>query len=94
MASSHEGLRRATSEIFTSWVHAPAGYYAAHGIGAAHDTAGSVIALLEGAFMLGRAHRSTDPVLAARAAAQAIVSAALAASDGVAGAGTGENVTF
>lgn len=94
MASTHEGLRRATSEIFTSWVHALAGYYAAHGIGAAHDTAGSVIALLEGAFILGRAHRSTDPVLAARAAAQAIVSAALAASDGVAGAGTGENVTF
>ncbi|MFE2287002.1 TetR family transcriptional regulator [Streptomyces sp. NPDC059443] len=80
VASTHEGLRLATSEIFTSWVDALAGYYAAHGITAApRETAQSVIALLEGAFMLGRAHRSPEPVLAAAAAAAAIVSAALAA---------------
>ncbi|MFJ9864217.1 hypothetical protein [Streptomyces sp. NPDC101165] len=44
----------------------------------ARETASSVIALLEGAFMLGRAARSTAPVLAAAKAAAAIVRAASA----------------
>jgi AcrR family transcriptional regulator len=82
VASSNEQLRQATSEVFDSWIDGLAAYYAAGGIPqpAARETASSVIALLEGAFMLGRAARSTAPVLAASRAAAAIVQAALTAA--------------
>ncbi|MFJ5674623.1 TetR/AcrR family transcriptional regulator [Streptomyces sp. NPDC093097] len=80
VASTNEPLRQATSEVFDSWIDGLAAYYAAGGIPrpAARETAGSVIALLEGAFMLGRAARSTAPVIAAGKAAAAVVRAALA----------------
>ncbi|MEU6089546.1 TetR/AcrR family transcriptional regulator [Streptomyces sp. NPDC047085] len=80
VASTNEVLRQATSEVFDSWMDHLAAYYEHGGIPqpAARETAGSVIALLEGAFMLGRAARSTAPVLAASRAAAAIVRAALA----------------
>jgi hypothetical protein len=80
VASTNEVLRQATSEVFDSWIDHLAAYYEHGGIPqpAARETAGSVIALLEGAFMLGRAARSTAPVLAASRAAAAIVRAALA----------------
>ncbi|WP_395361405.1 TetR/AcrR family transcriptional regulator [Streptomyces sp. YH02] len=79
VASTHEPLRVATAEVFASWTDGLAAFYRAGGIAepAAHETASSVIALLEGAFMLGRAARSTDPVTAAARAAAAIVRAAL-----------------
>ncbi|WP_327263571.1 TetR/AcrR family transcriptional regulator [Streptomyces sp. NBC_01232] len=78
VASTHEPLRLATAEVFASWTDGLAAFYAAGGLTepAAHETASSVIALLEGAFMLGRAARSTAPVLAASRAATAIVRAA------------------
>ncbi|MFE7316063.1 TetR/AcrR family transcriptional regulator [Streptomyces sp. NPDC057555] len=78
VASTNEPLRQATSEVFDSWIDGLAAYYAAGGIPrpAARETAGSVIALLEGAFMLGRAARSTAPVIAAGRAAAAVVRAA------------------
>ncbi|AKN71552.1 MULTISPECIES: TetR/AcrR family transcriptional regulator [Streptomyces] len=81
VASTDETLRRATAEVFDSWIDRLAAYYAEGGIpaAAARETATSVIALLEGAFMLGRAARSTAPVLAAGTAAAAIVRSALAA---------------
>ncbi|MBY8840279.1 TetR/AcrR family transcriptional regulator [Streptomyces sp. SP2-10] len=79
VASTDETLRRATAEVFDSWTDRLAAYYAEGGIPepAARETATSVIALLEGAFMLGRAARSTAPVLAAGKAATAIVRSAL-----------------
>ncbi|WP_327413948.1 LmrA/YxaF family transcription factor [Streptomyces sp. NBC_01233] len=77
VASTHEGLRRATAEVFASWIDALAVSYASRGIDSARATATSVIALLEGAFMLGRANRSPEPVLTAASAAASIVSAAL-----------------
>ncbi|GGW70896.1 putative transcriptional regulator, TetR family protein [Streptomyces lucensis JCM 4490] len=79
VASTDETLRQATSEVFDSWIGQLAGYYAQGGVPepAARETASSVVALLEGAFMLGRAARSTAPVLAAGHAAAAIVRAAL-----------------
>ncbi|MFE1874432.1 TetR/AcrR family transcriptional regulator [Streptomyces sp. NPDC059496] len=82
VAGTHEGLRLATAEVFASWTDGLAAFYRAGGIAepAAHETASSVIALLEGAFMLGRAARSTDPVLAASRAAAAIVRAAQSGS--------------
>ncbi|MFE7619130.1 hypothetical protein [Streptomyces sp. NPDC057496] len=78
VANTDEKLRRATSEVFDNWIEGIAAYYAAGGIPqpTARETASSVIALLEGAFMLGRAARSTEPVLAASRAAAAIVRAA------------------
>ncbi|MEV6292952.1 TetR/AcrR family transcriptional regulator [Streptomyces sp. NPDC051896] len=80
VASTNDTLRRATSEVFDSWIGHLAAYYAQGGMAepAARETASSVIALLEGAFMLGRAARSTEPVRAAGTAAAAIVRAALA----------------
>ncbi|MER5549631.1 TetR/AcrR family transcriptional regulator [Streptomyces sp. NPDC002589] len=80
VASTNETLRQATSEVFDSWIDHLAAYYAQGGIPApaARATASSVVALLEGAFMLGRAARSTEPVRAAGAAAAAMVRAALA----------------
>ncbi|MEU3858683.1 TetR/AcrR family transcriptional regulator [Streptomyces sp. NPDC028722] len=79
VASTDEALRRASWEVFDSWTGRLAAYYADGGIPgpAARETASSVIALLEGAFMLGRSARSTAPVLAAGKAAAAIVRAAL-----------------
>ncbi|MFJ9930350.1 DNA-binding transcriptional regulator, AcrR family [Streptomyces misionensis] len=79
VASTNEALRQATSEVFDSWIERLGAYYAAGGIPgpAARETAASVIALLEGAFMLARAARSTAPVLSASGAAAAIVRAAL-----------------
>ncbi|MCB8902358.1 MULTISPECIES: TetR/AcrR family transcriptional regulator [unclassified Streptomyces] len=79
VASTHEPLRLATAEVFASWTDGLAAFYRAGGMAepAAHETASSVIALLEGAFMLGRAARSTDPVTAAARAAAAVVRAAL-----------------
>ncbi|MEU4928080.1 TetR/AcrR family transcriptional regulator [Streptomyces yokosukanensis] len=78
VASTNESLRQATSEVFDSWIGHLAAYYAEGGIPepVARRTASSVIALLEGAFMLGRAARSTEPVRAAGTAAAAIVRAA------------------
>lgn len=78
VASTNDALRRVTEEVFASWTDRLADYYAACGIdeSAAHDTALSVIATLEGAFMLGRSARSTRPVLAAATAAAALVRAA------------------
>jgi AcrR family transcriptional regulator len=80
VANTDELLRQATSEVFDTWVDHLAAYYEQGGIPQplARETAGSVIALLEGAFMLGRAARSTAPVLAASRAAATIVRAALA----------------
>ncbi|MEU1628541.1 TetR/AcrR family transcriptional regulator [Streptomyces sp. NPDC020096] len=78
MANTNETLRRATAEAFLSWTERLAEYYAAGGMTEplARETASSVLALLEGAFMLGRATRSIDPVLAASRAAAGIVRAA------------------
>ncbi|MFE8950026.1 TetR/AcrR family transcriptional regulator [Streptomyces sp. NPDC007856] len=81
VAGTNDTLRRATSEVFDSWIDHLAAYYAQGGMRepAARETASSVIALLEGAFMLGRAARSAEPVRAAGTAAAAIVRMALAA---------------
>ncbi|MGW0961308.1 TetR/AcrR family transcriptional regulator [Streptomyces gelaticus] len=79
VASTHKGLRAATAEVFASWIEALAGFYAGTGMAAdtARDTAGSVIALLEGAFMLARAAHDATPVHTAARASAAIVRDAL-----------------
>jgi AcrR family transcriptional regulator len=76
VAGTNETLRLATAEVFASWTDALAGYYGSCGVAEPRATATAVLALLEGAFMLGRAARSTAPVLDVAPAAAAIVRAA------------------
>lgn len=79
VASTNEVLRRATADVFTSWVDALAARVIAAGAAPqrARAAALSVIAGLEGAFLLCRALRSTEPLAAAGATAATTVRAAL-----------------
>ncbi|MDP9237037.1 MAG: TetR/AcrR family transcriptional regulator [Chloroflexota bacterium] len=85
VASTNEPLRQATADVFESWIAAAAERFAEAGISArtATELAISLLAILEGAFILSRAMRSTEPVAIAGATAVAAVRAALpnAASD-------------
>jgi AcrR family transcriptional regulator len=83
VASSSEPLREATADVFASWIDIVTDRFAQAGIAPARarDLAIATIALLEGAFVLSRALRSTEPVLSAGATAAAAVRAALARSD-------------
>jgi AcrR family transcriptional regulator len=75
VASTNEPLRQATAEVFESWIASAMGRLADAGIehGAARELAIAMIAALEGAFVLSRAMRSTEPLLAAGASATAAV---------------------
>jgi AcrR family transcriptional regulator len=79
VASTNELLRKATAEVFESWIASGADRFAAAGI--ADDTARELaiilITSLEGAFVLSRAMRSTEPLLIAGTAVAAAVEAAL-----------------
>jgi AcrR family transcriptional regulator len=79
VASASEPLREATAAVFESWIDGAAGRLAAAGVPteAARELAILVINMLEGAFVLSRAMRSTEPVEVAGAAATAAVRAAL-----------------
>jgi AcrR family transcriptional regulator len=79
VASSDDDLRSATAEVFESWIDAAASRFARAGIadGAARALAIVVIELLEGAFVLARAARSTEALDAAGVAAVALVRSAL-----------------
>lgn len=79
VASTNETLRRATADVFESWIASGTDRFAAAGIPKrqAHDLAIIVIELLEGAFLLCRAMRTTQPMETARTAAVAALRAAL-----------------
>jgi AcrR family transcriptional regulator len=79
IASTHDGLRRATADVFTSWLDALAEDLREAGASAqaARDTALAVLAALEGAFLLCRALRDLDPMRAARLAAVRLVKEAI-----------------
>lgn len=81
VASTSEPLRIATADVFTSWLDEATRRGVAAGLDepAARSLALSFISGLEGAFILCRALRSTEPMVAAGAAAVAHVRAALAA---------------
>src|SRR5262249_2637455 len=70
VASTSEPLRQATADVFESWITAAAQQFAGAGIspGRARALAISTLAILEGAFILSRATRSTAPVEIAGAA--------------------------
>lgn len=79
VASSHDTLRRATADVFESWLAALAGDLEAAGVAPrrAREVALQVVAILEGAFLLCRSLRSIAPMDAAGAAAAGLVAAAV-----------------
>jgi AcrR family transcriptional regulator len=82
VASTNEVLRSATDEVFESWLGAFGERLREAGIEEASARALSLqtLSLLEGAFVLCRAARSTEALDAAGAAAVAAVAAALGAA--------------
>lgn len=80
VASTNEELRRATSVVFDEWVARAAERFVHHGVvaDAAPRLARTVIMLLEGAFLLCRAGRTTEPMEDAAAVAVAEVRRILA----------------
>jgi len=79
VASTNEPLRLVTAEIFEGWIMAATSRFAAGGVpqAAARPLAIAFIAALEGAFVLSRALKSTEPLLAAGDATVAALQAAL-----------------
>ena len=79
VASTSEPLRKATADVFTSWIDALTARFAEAGIAPerSRDLATAMIAGLEGAFVLGRALRSTQPLFAAGEVAAAALQDAL-----------------
>ncbi|HLM50954.1 MAG TPA: TetR family transcriptional regulator [Solirubrobacteraceae bacterium] len=79
VASANDTLRRATADVFESWSAALAGDLRAAGAQPADARAAAlaVLAQLEGAFLLSRSLRSTDPMHAAAGAAVAGLTALL-----------------
>ncbi|HXP99078.1 MAG TPA: TetR/AcrR family transcriptional regulator [Solirubrobacteraceae bacterium] len=80
VASTNEPLREATAEVFESWIKAATDRFLAAGIPekTARELAIGLIGALEGAFLLSRAARSTEPMDIAGATSVAAVRAALA----------------
>ncbi len=79
VASTNEPLRQATAEVFESWIESATGRFVSAGIPAstARELAIGMIGALEGAFVLARAMRSTEPLEVAGAGAVATFRAAL-----------------
>jgi AcrR family transcriptional regulator len=79
VSSTSESMREACAEVFSNWVDIAAERLAASGLapGQARELAISMLAALEGAFVLARALRSTEPLEVAGAAAAAAVREAL-----------------
>jgi AcrR family transcriptional regulator len=82
VASVNEPLRAATAEVFTAWIDACTKRFRAAGMRPtrARELAIATINLLEGAFVLSRSLRSTEPLAASGTMAVAAVEAELHAS--------------
>lgn len=81
VSSSSEEMREACAEVFDGWIAAGAERFREAGADddAARALAIAMIAALEGAFVLSRAQRSTEPLDAAGALVAAQVAAAIGA---------------
>lgn len=79
IASTHEPLREASADVFELWLGALAGDLTAAGVEPvrARSLALAVLAALEGAFLLSRTLRSTEPMDAAGDAAVLLIRSAL-----------------
>ncbi len=73
IASTHETLRVATADVFESWLDALARDLGTAGAEEPRALALSLLALLEGAFLLCRALRSTEPMRAGAGSALALL---------------------
>jgi AcrR family transcriptional regulator len=64
VASTSEPLRQATADVFAMWIDGLAPRFVAAGVPEerAHELAVAMIAALEGAFVLARAGRTTEPL--------------------------------
>jgi AcrR family transcriptional regulator len=82
VASTNETLRQATSKVFAGWITAMAARLEAAGLPSseANALATTVVASLEGGFMLARAARDTAPLLATGTAIRLLVDTSLALS--------------
>ena len=82
MSSTSEPLRRATADVFELWITRTTARLARLGLAEerARELAITLIALLQGAFVLARATRTTEAVDAAGQAAVALVEEALGRS--------------
>ena len=82
VASTNDSLRQATWNVFTSWITAMAARFEAAGIPSteAKGLSTTVVAALEGGFLLARAARDTAPLRATGTAIRLLVNTALAAS--------------
>lgn len=82
VASSNDVLRGASADIFELWLGALTGDLVESGAtpGHARSAALSTLAVLEGAFLLCRSLRSTEPMAAAAECAVALVSTSLEAT--------------
>lgn len=75
MASTSEPIRIAAHEVFETWIEAARTMFERDGLPpeSARDLAVTVVAALEGAFLLCRAARDVEPVLAAGRIMRALV---------------------
>lgn len=82
VADSEPEVAAAAAEVFADWISGGTAYFTARGINnrAARELTLAVLSSLEGAFILARALRSPDPLLAAGSALREHVRRALAAS--------------
>lgn len=83
VASTHEPLRVATSDVFDDWRNRVACWLVAAGLtkSAAQELAVTLIALLEGSFILSRAGRNVEPLKINGTAAAKLVELAIAEQD-------------
>jgi AcrR family transcriptional regulator len=79
VASTNDRLRRATADVFDGWIDEGSALFAARGLDepTARRVIIALISALEGAFVLSRALRSTEPLAAAGRAMEAVVRDAL-----------------
>jgi AcrR family transcriptional regulator len=83
VAGTNDVLRIATSDVFDSWIASGTERLESAGIPAeaARNLAMTLIALLEGAFILCQAAKSTEPMVAAGSVACAAVKSVLVSAD-------------
>lgn len=67
VADSEPGIREVAADVMRSWIDEGTSYFVRRGLGAAdaRELMVAVLCALEGAFMLSRTLRSTEPLLAA-----------------------------
>src|SRR5688572_15559233 len=82
VASTNDRLRRATADVFASWIELAAARLQAAGIAPdrATELATALVAAVEGGFMLSRAARSAEPMRTAGRLLREVVESSLAAA--------------